>query len=145
VSGYSWVSRNEGDFLALGLSNKEAIERIALVVAVQLHIGKLAISLGMAKGDRQNRKALCQELLCPVFGDFQLAQRGFDHHLKKGSRAEQRLLGTGYRFPCPDRESRVITQPPQSGMGVDQQPQSIAPRLRATSSGQVSKSSAIEI
>ena len=74
------------------LGDEEAIERIALLPAVQLDIGKAAIRSTMGERYRQQREALDEELLGPLFADLELAERGFDRDVEQRACAEERFL-----------------------------------------------------
>src|SRR5665811_937763 len=92
--------------------------------------------------DGEQRETLGEQLLRPLLGGLELAERRLDRDLEQGARAEQRLLGAGDRLACRLGEARIVGEPPEGGMGVEKEPQSSTPSARATSSGQASKSSA---
>jgi len=91
--------------------------------------------------DRQQREALGKQLLGPLLSSLELAERGLDRNLEQGAGAEQRFGRIGDRLARGLRKARIVGEPPQSGVGVEEEPQSSTPSVRATSSGQTSKSS----
>lgn len=96
----SRIAAHQRDSLRFGLSDEQAIERIALALAAKLDVGEATVGNGMRSRDR---------------------------------------------LPGGVGKAGIVTQPPQHSMSVGEQPQSTTPRPRATSSGQASKSSDIEI
>jgi hypothetical protein len=82
-----------------GLSDQQAVERIALALSAKLDIGEAAIRGGVSNRNGKQGKSFGQEFIRPLLGNLQLAERGFDRNLKKGSGADERLLRTGDRLP----------------------------------------------
>lgn len=146
VGGDPGSTTDQGDVLRFGLCDEQAVEGIALgAAATELDVGEATVGGGVDGGDRQEGEPLGQQLLSPLVGNLELAERCFDRDLEERARAEERLPRPRYRLARRGRETIVVSQPPERRVGVDEEPQSTTPRSRATSSGQTSKSSAIEI
>jgi hypothetical protein len=94
VGADAGIAGHQRHTLHHGLSNEEAIEGIALLLAIQFDIGKVAIGGAMSWRYGQQQEALDEQLLGPLLGDLELAERGFDRDLEERAGAEERLLST---------------------------------------------------
>jgi len=92
VGGDAGVAGDQRHPLYCGLGDEEAVERVAMRPAVQLDVGKAAIGGRVGGRDRQQRKALGEQLLRPLLGNLELAEGRLDRDLEQGAGAKERLL-----------------------------------------------------
>jgi len=108
MSDDPWIAADQGDFLHLGLCDEQTVKRIALALAAELDEGQTAIGGCVSYGDGEKSKPLCPQLLGPLLGNFELAQRGFDRDLEERAGAEERLLRASNRLTRGIRQPRVV-------------------------------------
>jgi hypothetical protein len=112
----SWINAQQGEGLQLGLGGQQAIKGIAMGHPVA------ARPQAMAQLDRQQVEPLGGQLLEQGSGGGKLAQSHLGGDLPAGSRTHQhpcRVIGNG-GMGC-WREAIGFSQPPEQGVGVEQQ------------------------
>lgn len=82
------VAGDDGHALYRRLSGEQAIEGVAVRLAVQLDVGKAAVGTGVSRRDGQQREALGKQLLGPLLGCLELAEGRLDRDLEQRACAE---------------------------------------------------------
>jgi hypothetical protein len=133
------VVGDERQPLGLGLRHEHAVERVVVVA------GEAPRGQRMGHRDGQRMKAVGGQGLGEVVGRLESAESLLDADFPRGGGAHKdEHIGLANRRPRSGGQGRVIGEPPQQGVGVEQERQGASPRKAAAmgSGSPLSKSAA---
>ena len=122
------VGTDNGEVLGLRLGDQDAVKGVAMRAGEQASTG------GMSRGNGQRLKTLLDEDGVELRGEFdalrELANPDFRGYLPGRSGANEDDVGPGSNGrPRGGRKPGVIDEPPEQGVGVQQEPQRSLPVL----------------